>query len=478
MAKPVWNPRDYQRALRDFALDHPRCQWFAGTGVGKTSTALATFDHLRVFGEAERLLVISTKRIARMVWSAEVAKWSTFSHLDVAVAIGTPEQRLRALRSKALVCTINYDCLPWLVDTMGDEWPWDMVIADEQTRLKSMRIDMRTSKTGKQFLRKSGGGTRAFALAKVAHKKVRRWIGMTGTPSPNGLQDTWAAAWFVDGGQRLGRSFSGFKERWFRSIRVGSDAFATKLEPFPHAEAEIKRLLSDITITVEAKDYFDLPPLVKNVVNIPLPKAARDKYREMEREMFTEIDTHEIEAFNAGAKSMKLRQLASGAAYHTVDSDEWVLAHDEKIDALHDIVNEANGEPVLIAYQFKSDLARLKKAFPHGRFFDDNPRTLADFRAGRIPQLFIHPKSGGHGIDGMQDVCRTVIWFSQTWDLEEFEQLNERVGPTRQASAGFDRTVFVHLLVAENTIECEMVERLESKASVQDALKMAMKRRG
>lgn len=479
----VRTPRDYQRDLRDFSLDNERVNWWAGTGTGKTGCGLETYDHLRLFGEADKLLVVSTKRVASMVWTNERAKWENFEHLSIATAIGTPDQRLAALRRRTDITTINYDNLPWLIDQVGDEWPWDMVIADESTRIKNLRIDVRKHPTsGKEFMRKSGGGERAARLARVAHRKVRRWINMTGTPSPNGLIDVWGQQWFVDAGARLGRSFSAYQERYFNSVRVKGDNHKIIVVPTMHAEGHIKRAMADCTLTIEAKDYFDLPPLVKNVIPIKLPPKAYQHYREMEREMFTEIMHNEIEAFNSGAKSMKCRQLASGACYTEPDpgndTKQWVVVHDEKLDALEDIVEEAAGAPILVAYQFKSDLARLKKRFPQGVYFDDKPETLAAFRAGKIPILFLHPASAAHGIDGMQDVCNIVVWFSMTWNLEEFEQLIERIGPTRQVQAGLYRTVYCHMLVAENTVEEEMVERVETKASVQDSLKAAMKRRG
>lgn len=485
MTLPTWNPRDYQREMRDFALDVPRCQLWASPGAGKTSTGLAIYDHLLWFNEVEHLLVVSTKRIAQYVWANEIARWDNFKHLTVAVATGTPEQRIAAIKRRAKITTINYELLPWLVETVGEHWYWDMVIADESTKLKSLRIDMRTSPKGKVFARQSGGSSRAAAVAKVAHKKVRRWINLTGTPAPNGLIDLYGQAWFCDAGQRLGRSFTAFKDRWFRQVKVGDDAFAFRLEPYKHSDAEIRAVLRDITTTIDAKQYMDLPPVVTNVIKVPLPPKCRKLYDEMEEEYFIELRSargiEEVEAFNAGAKSMKCRQLASGAVYLKPDEvgDEapWISVHDEKIDAVQDICEELNGAPLLIAYQFRSDLARLQKAFPKGRYFDDNPRTLQAFRDGKIPQLFIHPASGGHGIDGMQDVCNNIAFFSQTWNLEEFEQVVERIGAVRQVSAGHFRSVYIHLIVAEDTVEEEMVHRVQTKASVQDSLKLAMKRR-
>jgi hypothetical protein len=486
MTRQLWIPRDYQRAMRDLAIDVPRCQLWCSPGGGKTSTGLTVFDDLRWFGEAKRLLVLSTKRIAQYVWTNEMARWENFSHLTSAVAVGTPTQRLAALRMNADITTANYDVLPWLIETLGDEWPFDMVIADESTKLKSLRIALvKHHKTGKEFYRVGGGGARTGQLARIAHKKVRRWICLTGTPAPNGLLDLYGQAWFCDAGQRLGRSFTAFQERWFRQIKVGDDAFAYKLEPYPHAEAEIKGLLKDITLTVDAGDYMDLPPVVTNVIKFKLRADHRKLYREMEKDYFIQLRSargvEDIEAFNAGGKSMKCRQLASGAVYakpdQVGDQAPWIAVHDSKLDAMQDIAEELNGAPLLIAYQFRSDLERLKKAFPKGRYFDDNPKTLADFRAGKIPQLFIHPASGGHGIDGMQDVCNNIAFFSPTWNLEEYEQVVERIGAVRQVSAGFFRSVYIHLIVAEDTVEEEMVERLQTKASVQESLKLAMKRR-
>lgn len=473
----VFTPRDYQRALRDFALERSRVNWWAGTGTGKTSGGLETFDYARMFGEVNHLLVVTTKRIATMVWPRAIKQWENFQHLSIAVCVGTPEQRLAALRQRAHITTINVDNLQWLAETLGEHWFFDMVFADESTRLKSLRIDLRTSKLGKEFTRRSGGSVRAAALSQFAHKKVRYWINGTGTPTSNGLIDLWGQQWFIDAGQRLGRSFTAFQERWFKWEQRGQDAFQRVLVPLNFAEEQIKAALRDVTITIKAEDYFDLPPTVINKLAIPLPEKAYRHYREMEREMFTEILDHEIEAVSAGAKAMKVRQLANGAAY-VDDQGNWVEVHDAKIEALKDIISEANGEPILVAYYFKSDLARLQKHFPKGVYFDDNPKTLERFIAGKIPLLFIHPKSAAHGIDGMQEVCRTVVWFSMIWELEEYQQLIERVGATRQAQSGHNRTVYVHLLLGENTVDEDMADRLESKASVQEAMLAAMKKRG
>lgn len=435
-----------------------------------------------MLGEAERVLVLSTKNICTLTWPAEVQKWENFKHLSIAVAVGSASERVAALRKRADITTANYDVLPWLVETLGDAWPFDMVIADESSKLKGLRVDIRKHHvSGKEFQRKGGGSTRAAALSGVAHKRVRRWLNLTGSPAANSLVDLWGQMWFIDAGQRLGRSFTSFRDRWFNAIR-GSDGYEIVYVPSPFAKSQIEDAIKDVTLSISARDYMDLPQTLTNVIKVKLPDAAYKLYREMEREMFVQIESHEIEAFNAGSKSMKCRQLASGAAYVKADDGndtaEWVTVHDAKLDALEDLAADLNGAPLLVAYQFRSDLARLLKRFPKGRHFDGKRQTLDLFRAGRIPMLFTHPASAGHGIDGMQDACQDIAFFSMTWNLEEYEQIIERIGAVRQVSAGFFRDVRVHILAADRTVELEMIERTQTKASVQDSLKAAMSRRG
>ncbi len=476
-------PRQYQDHLHDFGRGLRRANWWAGPGSGKTGTGLMLFNSLRFFGEVKHLLVVSTKRIANYVWTNEADKWEQFANLDIAVAIGTPDQRLAALRQGASITTINYDNLGWLAETLGDHWPFDMVIADEATKLKSLKISLQFHhKTGTPFLRSGGGSKRAAAFAKAAHHKVRYWINMTGTPAPNGLLDLWGQMWFIDGGARLGRSTTAYRDRWFHIDKPKDNPHEVKYVPHYHSEAEIKALVREVTMTVDARDYMELPDTVFNRIIVPLPEKARSLYREMEREMHIELEGKDIDAVNGGAKTMKCRQLASGAVYalpdQIGDAAPWLWVHDEKMDALEDLVEELNGAPLLIAYQFRSDLERLRKAFPQGRYFDENPETLAAFRRGEIPQLFIHPASGGHGIDGMQDACNQIAFFSQTWNLEEYEQVIERIGNVRQVSSGQFRNTFVHLICAKNTIDIRMVDRLEQKAVDQQSLSAGMKRLG
>ena len=470
-----FTPRPYQKLILDFVFTHPRCNVWAGMGMGKTSVSIAAFDALRVFGEATRALVIAPKRVATSTWANEVAKWQeSFGHLTVAVCIGTPKQRLDALGSGADITCINYDNLEWLVEAVGDNWQWDMVIADEATRLKGLRISLQKSTKGKEFLT-GQGSVRAKALAKVAFKKVKRWVNLTGSPAPNGVQDLWGQNWYVDKGQRLGSSFSAFESRWFRNVQNSSGY--SSLEPLKHAQPEIEAALKDITITIDPKDWFNIEKPIEHIVLVDLPPKARQIYDDLESKLFAEINEHEVEVFNAAARSNKCLQIGSGVVFVNPESREWVDLHDEKIDALRSIVEETNGEPLLVAYQFVPEKEKIVKAFPKAKVLNNDPKMIDDWNKGKIPMLIVHPASAGHGLN-LQDGGRILVDFSTGWNLEYDEQVIERIGPTRQLQSGHNRAVYRYRIVAKDTIEqTTVLPRLITKATVQDALKDAMKRK-
>lgn len=452
--------RDYQRAIVEHIATHERCNVWAGMGTGKTLSTLTALDALTLLDDPFPALVLAPLRVARSTWPTEVTKWAHLNGLRAVSAAGGLKPMRDALAQGADIVTINYENAAALVEHLGDRWPFKTVIADESTRLKSFRLRQ--------------GGVRAQALGKVAHKRVQRWVNLTGTPAPNGLRDLWGQAWFLDAGQRLGRTFGAFENRWFTSKQVGASAFARQLTPLPHAQAEIEERLADCTITVRASDFLDLPPLIENVIEVDLPATARRHYRELEREMFTVLaGGTEVEVFNAAAKTMKCLQAANGAVY-TDDNGTWKELHDAKIQALDSIIEEAAGAPVLVAYHFKSDLARLQRAFPQGRVLDADPRTQEAWNAGRLPVLFAHPASAGHGLN-LQDGGNIIVFFGLNWNLEEHEQIIERIGPTRQAQAGYNRPVYVHRIVARDTVDELVLQRLRGKASVQQLLLDAMK---
>ncbi len=450
-------PRPYQQQIINRILTQDRVAVWAGMGLGKTSATLTALDILSLV-EPGPALVLAPLRVARSTWPDEVQKWDHLRQLRVQPVVGTPSERKAALAIPAHVYTMNYENLPWLVEHLGESWPFSTVVADESTKLKSFRLRQ--------------GGQRAQALGKVAHSRVKRFIELTGTPASNGVIDLWGQVWFIDKGQRLGKSFSAFTSRWFRQIPTS--AGFTQVEILPHSQREIEAALQDICVAIKPEDHFDLKQPIVTRLDVELPEAARGAYDEMHREMVAELNGHQLEAFTAAAKTMKCLQLANGAIY-TDDEGNWTEAHKAKLEALESVVEEAAGTPVLVAYHFKSDLARLQKAFPHGRVLDKDPKTISDWNKGKLRLMFAHPASAGHGLN-LQDGGNILVFFGLNWSLEEHQQIIERIGPVRQAQAGHNRPVFIYHIVARDTVDELVLERLQSKRSVQDILLEAMKK--
>lgn len=450
----VFVPHDYQEEVIDFICENRRCAVWAPMGGGKTVSTLTALERLSVVEDIYPALVLAPLRVARTTWPDEVTKWAHLSGLRVSVISGTPKQRERALAKEADVYTTNYDNLGWLCNQFEEgEWPFKTVVADEFTRLKSFRLRQ--------------GGSRAAALGKVAHTAVSRFIGLTGTPAPNGVKDLWGQSWFLDKGERLGRTFSAFSERWFRK---GYDGYS--LVPYDHTQKEVQDRLKDICLTVKGLDVEH--PLV-NPVYIDLPTLARRVYTEMENELFTVLNDEGVEAANAAVRTQKCLQLANGALYID-DEGNWEKAHDAKLDALDSIIEEANGAPVLVAYHFKHDLQRLRDRYAKARVLDADPDTIRQWNAGEIPILLAHPASAGHGLN-LADGGNILAFFGVNWNLEEYMQIIERIGPMRQKQAGHDRPCLVYPILARDTMDEVVMERLASKRDVQDVLLEAMKRR-
>ena len=464
MTRRIYAPRLYQQPATEHLLTHPRCALWAGMGLGKTVSTLTALDAL-FLSETAPALILGPLRVARRVWTDEAAKWEHLRGLEVSPIVGGLPARIAALKRDANVFTVNYEILPWLVDYLGERWPFGTVVADESTRLKGFRLRQ--------------GTLRARAIARLAHTKIKRWINLTGTPSPNGLKDLWGQTWFLDAGERLGRTFSAFQQRWFQ---VSFDGFS--IEPLPLAREQIEGKLADLCLSIQAEDHFDLAKPIINNVYVDLPTSARRLYRDMEKEMFLELEGHEVEAFNAAARTQKLLQLANGAVYvdPLVSSEDvssarmWKEVHDVKLQALEEIIEEAAGAPVLVAYQFRSDLTRLLKAFPKARLLSSD-ESIRAFALGTISVGLAHPKSMGHGVEGLQEHCNILAFFGHDWNLEEYLQMIERIGPVRQMQSGHKRPVFVHHIIARDTVDELVMARREGKRSVQDLLLAAMKRR-
>lgn len=467
MTRIPFLPRKYQGPMIEHMHAYRRGAIFAGMGMGKTTSALTAIDGEFMAGVEKRpALVLAPLRVAQNTWPDEAAKWEHLRDITVRPIVGTAQERINALKDKnANVFTINYENIPWLIEVLNGRWPFGRVIADESTKLKSFRLRQ--------------GGKRAQAIARVAHSAVQGWTNLTGTPSPNGLIDLWGQTWMLDAGLRLGRTFTAFEQRWFRRAWDGYG-----LEPLDFAQEQIENKIKDICLSLDANDYFDLKKPIESEVRIELPKKARALYDDMERRLYMELEGHEVEAFNAAAKSQKCLQLASGAVYvdPAIQDDshskarQFVEVHDLKIQALESIISEAAGGAVLVAYHFKSDLARLQRAFPRARVLDNNPATIRDWNAGRISILLAHPASAGHGIN-LQDGGNIIVFFSHDWNLENFQQIIERIGPVRQMQAGHNRPVFIYYIIATDTADEIVMARRKSKRAVQDLLLENLKQR-
>lgn len=480
MTEPrIYTPHEYQHEGHVFLSDVPRAALWMPMGFGKTVTVLTFLKLLQRYADEGPAIIFAPKRVALSTWPTEARKWKHLQDFRVVPVIGTRAQREAALRERADAYTINYENIPWLFEHLTRlrcGWPFKNVVCDEATRLKSMRPSMQVSKLGNEFVR-TGGSKRARELARVAHTEhVRRWINLTGTPAPNGLQDLWAQVWFQDAGERLGRTYTSFERRWFQWAQVGDNQFARKLTPLPFAQEQIQDRVRDICISFRAEDYFELKKPMVVPVYVDLPAKAMRHYQEMQRELFTQIAEHEIDAANAAAKSGKLLQMAAGAVWVDREKGVWTDVHDEKLQALESIIEEAAGSPVLVQYHWQPDLARILKKFPQARFLDDDPRTEDEWRAGKIPVLVAHAKSCGHGLN-LQEGGHILVRYSYDWSLELWDQILERIGPMRQMQSGFDRVVREYRIIARNTIDELVIVRHETKRETQDILMEAARAR-
>lgn len=443
--------------MLDHIAEHPRCAIFAHMGSGKTAAVLHGLQGVGLLDEGP-VLILAPKRVAAGTWPDQAAQWDSFDE-EVIPILGTQTERFQAMGRRALFYSINYEQLPWLVKHHGRNWPYRTIVADKSTRLKGFRLRQ--------------GGQRTQMLGKAAWLPVvSRFVELTGTPAPNGLKDLWGQLWFLDRGKRLGNTFDAFRQRWFSR---SWDGFG--IEPLPHAQAQIQELISDICITIDPRDYMKIEAPIETEVFVDLPDAARDLYRKMERQMFFELEhdlgAHEIEAVNAASRTSKCLQLANGFVY---DAERGAHAvHGAKIEALESIVEEANGMPVVVCYQFVEDAAMLRRAFPKAVGIDEI--DMAEWGKGHYPMLIVHPASAGHGIDGLQYGTNIWVDFSSGWNLEHDDQAIERIGPMRQFQAGFDRPVYRYRIMARDTVDEMVRDRRTSKRSVQAILLDAMKRR-
>jgi Superfamily II DNA/RNA helicases, SNF2 family len=441
-----YEPHEYQEYATNFILSHPIAAILLEMGLGKSVITLtAIFDLTLDSFLIRKVLVIAPLRVARDTWPAEIEKWDHLYGLTYSVAIGNEAQRKAALLQRAQVYLINRENVDWLINDSGIPFDYDMVVIDELSSFKSH--------TSKRFR----------ALRKV-RPNVKRIVGLTGTPSSNGLMDLWAEIGILDMGQRLGRYISHFRNAYFVPDKRNQQIIFT-YKPKPGAEEAIYRLISDITISMKNTDYLKLPDLVINEIPVLLSEDERQQYEIMRSEMVLSIKGKEIDAVNAAALSNKLLQMANGAVY---DGNGGVIRiHDRKLDALEDIIEAANGKPVLIAYWYKHDLERIKERFPAIQL--DNAESIKRWNDGEIPVAVIHPASAGHGLN-LQAGGSCLVWFGLTWSLELYQQTNARLWRQGQKD-----TVIIHHIVAKNTIDEQVMKALKRKDKTQTALIDAVK---
>jgi SNF2 family DNA or RNA helicase len=427
--------REYQNNSRDFALENPNAALFLDMGLGKTVSVLSVIKALLLDRERRMMcwLVVAPLRVAQGVWRQEAAKWTHTDDIQFSAIIGNEVKRRRALEQPAHVYLINVENLLWLLDYMQrlglceqDKWPFEGLIVDESSMFKNFKA--------KRFKE----------LAKVLHFFRRRYI-LTGTPTPNSLLELWPQMYLLDMGERLGTNYFRYKERFFEidpEVEIYSDEQKkyAKYVPRSGASRSITRLIGDIVLRLDAKDYLQLPPVIDNEITLHLPPEVQKMYNKFERDMFIEMQRADAEAISAAVLSMKCHQIANGALWgeeRDTGKRVWEALHDVKIDAIREVV-EGTGDNIIICYQFQHDLARLRDEFPRAAVmedFKDIDAFQAQWNRGKFHEVLGHPKSFGHGLN-MQDGGHTLAFFSLTWSREQIDQVSARIGATRQAQAG------------------------------------------
>lgn len=436
-----YEPHDYQKYATDFILTHPVAAVFLEMGLGKSVITLtALFDLILDMFLIRKVLVIAPLRVARDTWPTEIRKWDHLSGLTFSVAVGNETERKTALMQTADIYIINRENVDWLITKSGIPFDFDMVVIDELSSFKSHQ-----AKRFKSLLK--------------ARPKVKRIVGLTGTPSSNGLMDLWAEFRVLDLGERLGRYITHYRNAFFRpDKRNGEVIFSYK--PLPGAEQQIYDRIGDITISMKSCDYLKLPECVINEVPVVMEDKEKAVYDQFREDMVAKIKDTEIDAANAAVLSGKLLQMANGAVYDEEKKSH--IIHDRKLDALEDLIEGANGKPVLIAYWYQHDADRIKARFPVREI--KTSKDIEDWNAGKISAAIIHPASAGHGLN-LQSGGSTLIWFGLTWSLELYQQTNARLHRQGQKD-----TVVIHHIIAIGTIDEQVMKALRKKEKTQDAL--------
>lgn len=442
-----YSPHDYQRYAAEFIITHPISALLLDMGLGKTSITLTAINDL-LFDrfEIHKVLVVAPLRVARDTWSAEIEKWEHLKNLQYSVVVGTAQERISALCIPADIYIINRENIQWLVEESGLPFDFDMAVIDELSSFKNHQ--------SKRF--------RAFMKVRP---KLKRIVGLTGTPAGNGLMDLFAEFKLLDMGERLGRLIGLYRNTYFQpDKRNGMVIYSYR--PLPNAEQQIYDKISDITISMKAADHLKMPELISSEYTVQLSEKEREKYDSLKKDLVLSEDNEEVTAANAASLSNKLSQMANGAVYS--DDESVIQIHDRKLDALEDIIESMNGKPLLVAYWFKHDLERIRKRFDVREI--KTSEDISDWNSGIIPVALIHPASAGQGLN-LQDGGSTLVWFGLTWSLELYQQTNARLWRQGQTAD----TVVIQHIIAKGTIDEQIMKALKTKDTTQAALIAAVK---
>lgn len=437
--------RAFQRAAGDFIREIRRCALFIDMGLGKTVSVLTVLRDLCDDMEIGRVLIVGPPRVIKNTWPDEIKLWEHTRNFTFTVIDGTPKRRMERLTQATEIHLISHDLIPWLDDLVGDIHDYDVVVIDESSRFKNQ-------------------GTKRWTAMRRLVQRARYVILLTGTPAPNGLHDLWSQIYLLDKGERLGHTITAFRERWFEQ-NWGSQGYRA----MEHADEKIRSRIEDICFTLRDSDYSDLPPRIDNFIKIKLDADLMRQYKKFQKDYILELeDGDKIKAVSAAALTNKLLQLSNGVVYDKDRNEKFF--HKLKIEALQEVIEEANGQPVFIAYNFKTDVKAIKEAFPHAVVLGNNPQTIKDWNEGRIPILVAHPKSAGHGLN-LQHGGSIAVWYGLTWSLEDYQQFNKRLHRPGQT-----RTTVIHHLICEGTIDEDVLESLQGKDDVQNNLLNSLRR--
>ncbi|MFS1514579.1 DEAD/DEAH box helicase [Chengkuizengella sp. SCS-71B] len=448
-----FKPHKYQEYAIERILDTSAIALLLEMGLGKTVITLTAIEQM-LFDtfEASKILVIAPLRVADDTWSRESQKWDHLKHLRISKILGSRMQRERGLNADADLYVMNRENVSWLVSMTGKDWPFETVVIDELSSFKNSK-------------------SQRFRALKRVRPLMQRVIGLTGTPTPNGLEDLWSQMYLIDQGERLGKTITRFRDRYLNAGQrdKNNSHVVYEWKPKPEAEKNVYEKISDIAVSMRAEDWLDMPERMDRIIPIKLNDESTKQYKKLERDLLLPFADGDVVANTAAVLSNKLLQMANGAVYDETRGVKEI--HEAKLDALEDIIEAANGHPILVFYAFKHDLERIQDRFKFTRTLGKGSDDIEDWNNGNIQMLAVHPASAGHGLN-LQDGGNLIVWFGLNWSLELYQQANARLH--RQ---GQKRSVVVHHLVTEGTMDEDVMNALDGKATGQDALMEAVKAR-